>query len=80
MILGNINGVFQYGYKGFSLSARNLQLDGAVLSAELRTETGEWRHSSIDLNNKLYVSGDGVLCAKEVPVVVPVPKVSPYIF
>ncbi|MCJ1376997.1 hypothetical protein MMC17_000087 [Xylographa soralifera] len=80
LILGNINGAFQYGCKGFSQSARNIQLDGTVLSAELRTEAGEWKHSSIDLDDKLYVSVDGALCAKEVPVVVPVPKVSPYIF
>lgn len=75
LILGNINGVFQYGYRNFSKSAKSLRLDGTVLYAELKTRGGAWKQSSFDLNHKLYISSDMKICAREVPAMVPVPMV-----
>lgn len=75
LVLGNIDGTFQYGCKGFSASGRNIRLDGTVIRAELRTAAGEWKQASIDLNDRICAK-DGKLYAGDVPVVVPVPKVS----
>jgi len=58
-----------------------LNLAGAVqahLEAELKNEKGEWVHSSINIDDKFYVGFGGKIIAKEVPVLVSVPKVSSY--
>jgi len=76
LVFGNVNGVLQFGFKYFSNSARNIRLIGTTLEAELKNEKGEWVHSSINIDDKFYVWLGGKIIAKEVPVLVPVPKVS----
>jgi hypothetical protein len=76
LVFGNVDGVFQFGFKYFSHSARNIKLTGTILDAELKNEKGEWVYSSINLDDKLYVGLEGKIIAKEVPVLIPVPKVS----
>ncbi|KAF5013877.1 hypothetical protein FDECE_158 [Fusarium decemcellulare] len=75
LVLGNINGTFQYGFKNFSASARHIRLEGTVLWAELQTESGSWNLASIDLNDKLRTDvKKGRIYADDVPVTIPVPK------
>lgn len=46
-ILGNHEGSFDVGGVNFSHSAKNIQLDGTVLHADLCTSAGIWHHSQI---------------------------------
>lgn len=75
LVLGNVNGNFEYGFKGFSHSAKNIQLDGTVLNADLQVEEGVWNNASFELEGKVY-GRRGDLSARDVPVMVGVPKVS----
>jgi hypothetical protein len=51
--LGNVDGSFQWGKAGFSLSAQNIRLNGTVLDALLRTSDGRWVPSQIDLSERI---------------------------
>jgi hypothetical protein len=49
-VIGNIDGVFKWGYKAFSRSARNIRLvDGVTLRAELSKPDGSWHDATLDL-------------------------------
>lgn len=58
--IGNHNGFFVISFGGWNLSADKASLTGAVLSALLRTETGNWLDASIDLDTCI-TNVDGVL-------------------
>lgn len=55
-VLGNNNGDFCPHGVDFALSAKNIQLHGDSLHAELRTISGEWTHSTICLRGLPGVS------------------------
>lgn len=74
LVLGNLNGKFIWGFKHFSKSARNITLNGTILSAELLAEDGTWNSDSLDLNHML-MGRDGVFTAVDVPALVGVPEV-----
>lgn len=74
MIIGNIDGQFVWGYKGFSDSARNIRLESTILSAELQKADGSWGADTVDLDTRFY-NRDGVLTAADILVIVLVPKV-----
>ncbi|THH02404.1 hypothetical protein EW026_g413 [Hermanssonia centrifuga] len=73
MVLGNLNGHFTWGFKGFSKSARNVSINGTVLTAELRAEDESWKSDSFDLNGRIVIGGQE-LFATGVPCVLAVPK------
>lgn len=58
-VLGNSDGFFRWVSTGstgnFKESARNIRLtdDGAILQAELRNNSGEWKQSQISLNDRI---------------------------
>ena len=56
--IGNIDGNFEWRAEGFSRSACEIRLNNTVLTARLRTRSGNWNSSTIDLNGKIYVSND----------------------
>jgi hypothetical protein len=51
--LGNVFGRFQFGHEDFSLSARDICLEGSVLHAKLGDANGSYRTASVDLNNRI---------------------------
>ena len=51
--LGNINGSFRWGSQIFSHSAQNISNEGAILTAELQDESGNWRSASVDLDEHI---------------------------
>jgi hypothetical protein len=49
--IGNIDGVFKWGYKAFSQSARNIRLvNGVTLRAELSKPDRSWHDATLDLS------------------------------
>ncbi|KAK7408828.1 hypothetical protein QQX98_009014 [Neonectria punicea] len=54
MILGNINGNFQWGKELFSQSARDINLQGeTLLRAQLEDERGSWRPAQVNLDEHI---------------------------
>ncbi|KAG9008486.1 hypothetical protein FRB94_013210 [Tulasnella sp. JGI-2019a] len=59
--LGNDNGFFTPAFGGWSTSAKNIRLDGAVLTADLRTIKNDWNpDQTFDLDFHI-TNNDGVL-------------------
>ncbi|KJA23114.1 hypothetical protein HYPSUDRAFT_201666 [Hypholoma sublateritium FD-334 SS-4] len=60
--LGNVDGKFVLGGKGFSQSAQDITLADAVISAKLKNSAGKYIDAKFDLSN--YVSSkDGIIAA-----------------
>ncbi|WVQ99127.1 hypothetical protein IAU59_006259 [Kwoniella sp. CBS 9459] len=78
LVLGNINGEFRWGNKGFSASAAEVELDGTVLKAMLADSDGEEQEASFDLDDKFVVDekegGEPALKAVDVPALVYLPE------
>ncbi|KAI1267790.1 hypothetical protein F5Y18DRAFT_271099 [Xylariaceae sp. FL1019] len=72
LVLGNVDGKFCWGGKGFHGSARDIKFDGCAISAELRKVDESWISDSFNLQEKL-MNNDGVFQATEVPAVLAVP-------
>ncbi|QRV78806.1 CVNH domain protein [Ceratobasidium sp. AG-Ba] len=52
--LGNIDGSFKWGEKDYSLTARDVSLDGTNLSAKLQRADGvSERHATVDLDERI---------------------------
>ncbi len=66
MVLGNQNGKFAWRSKRFSRSARNVSINGTVLTAELCEENGSWQVDTFDLDDQIVVVG-GELVVTEIP-------------
>lgn len=79
MVLGNIEGKFQWGQKQFSSSARNIRLNNTLVEAELRLSNGTWSTDSCDLSQRL-MNNDGAFQATEVPVIIAIPKEQEKVF
>ncbi|QRV93569.1 cyanovirin-N [Ceratobasidium sp. AG-Ba] len=62
--LGNIDGSFKWGEKDYSLTARDVSLEGTVLSGDLeRASGGSYKHSSVNLDDCIE-NHDGQLRCK----------------
>lgn len=64
--IGNIDGALEWGYKGFSTSARNVRWEDNLLQAELQTIDGEWVSAELDLNTNI-ANENGKLTAVNIP-------------
>ncbi len=65
-LLGNIDGKFVWGKQGFSQSAREVTLEGTVLTADLMNTAGAWVSASADLSAFIR-NNDGVLEGDNIP-------------
>lgn len=65
-LLGNIDGKFVWGKQGFSQSAREVSLEGTILTADLMNMAGVWVSASADLNPFIQ-NNDGVLEGDNIP-------------
>jgi hypothetical protein len=75
-IIGNIDGVFKWGFRHFPNSARNVRLvDGFILRAELSKPDGSWHDATLDLGANIC-NVEGVLTAKDVPMAIALDRVS----
>ncbi|KAI1310681.1 hypothetical protein F5Y03DRAFT_403059 [Xylaria venustula] len=72
LILGNIDGKFSWGGKGFNGSADDIKFEGSVLSAKLRKDDDTWATDSFDLKDRL-MNNDGVFQAINLPAVLAIP-------
>ena len=55
--LGNEKGAFKWGGTGFSFTAKNISLDGTVLTADLATGTGT-EYKTVELNINKHIKND----------------------
>jgi hypothetical protein len=72
MFLGNVDGKFTWNKKNFGDSARNIELHGSILSAELKAHDGSWPKSEFELRD-LLLNNDGAFQAIEVPILLAIP-------
>ncbi|KAF8965025.1 hypothetical protein BDZ97DRAFT_810070 [Flammula alnicola] len=61
--LGNVDGKFTLGGKGFSQSAQDITLADGVISAKLKNATGKYVDAKFDLSQHVH-SNDGIIGAK----------------
>ncbi|KZV78670.1 hypothetical protein EXIGLDRAFT_783437 [Exidia glandulosa HHB12029] len=70
LVLGNIDGKFKWGNRGFSASASDVELSGTTLVAQLKDASGMLVKDSIDLNECFTADEErGALKAVDVPVI-----------
>lgn len=74
LVLGNVDGKFVWGSKGFSKTAKHVRLEGTKIRALLETVNEQWKDATFDLDEMLY-NNRGKLQARGLPMVLAVPLV-----